>query len=170
MFAAVAACNMAAGPADETDKTANPIQFIDENPASEKDAKHKRRLVRSHVSKLNRRRARGHGTQQLEWTTEVLRPGVSGIRKSAIFGGLQDNNEIDSPTTSADTLDKTYQQVSCDASSDDSEADVQVLNLRTISPFLGALRTGAFTYATPVDESAHYCKPLDLLRPRNSLY
>lgn len=167
MFSAVAGCNMPAGPTKEADKS---LLFIEENPVSGQDAKRKKRLVRSHVSKLNRQRARGQETRQLTWTTELRQPGVVPSATSAASRRSPNDMRSSSTDSSVGILNHNSEPKSHGTSSDNSEPDAQVLSLRTISPLMGALRTEAFSCAAPVDESANYCELPKLFELQNAKY
>lgn len=153
MLPALAACNTPAGPAEDQSTR---IQFIDETPASGKSAKRNKHLVRSHVSKFNRQRTKGSAAQHLTWTEEVLNPVI--LKKPTVLETTQDDISNSPGDTSSGMQTGDSPPINSEDSYGHNEDSSTPLDLRSISPLFGALRTQAFTHHPFVDESANYCK------------
>ena len=141
MMPAVAGCHLPAGPADEHGAS---IRFINETPVLGPGIERNKRLVRSHVSKLNRQRTKDHETQRLRWTANLQKRLTS--QKSIAWSRVEDG------------ADSSFTLRRSEETSEHNEADPGVLCLQSISPLFGGLRTEAFTRDKSVDASANYCK------------
>ena len=136
--------------------------FIDSSPTSSQNNK---RLVRSHVSKLNRKRRKvsiEHKEQKRAIIRQV-RPAtrLSTTESEAIGLANQDGEQLDSATLHLDArlsrLDPADLEIEDQPSRSTSPT---VLSVRSVSPYFGALRTTAFSNDADfsASESADYCE------------
>ena len=154
-----------------------PIQFIDSTHQSSRQIKINRHLVRSHVSKLNRRHAKAVAEEQLPGLSAspkqlVARKAETELRSvdswDACSGG---SSSEETASTGSDTeptyfiedgsIDSLHGDIELLVASNDWMQDFQsILDLRTVSPFLGAISTEAFTNdaSFSVSQSADYCR------------